>query len=718
MEYLKQFQKHFSEGNFTSIVSLWHEYCHSDEVDAKELSKIFECFKKSPFSDSLGKYIEDILPLWAKLPDDKEKETILKLIIDIQTTNSKALANLAESYIQSHYANDPNFARIAKLIPIREHQKFQSALSQFDLLIHLRPGNFCFHTKGWGVGEVLSVSFLREEATFEFDYLAGPKEIPFQNALSTLIPLPKEHFLSCRFGHPDKLEALARENPCEVIRLLLRDLGPKTASDIKEEMCDLVIPENQWQKWWQTARGKLKKDPLIEVPQSLNDPFILRSSEVSHEDRLQQELLKGPTADTLIEMIYSFIRDFPGALKSVEFKEKLKQHLTDCLARQELNDGQELQLLFLLKDLSDDKENKSIAALVQKMEDPIQSIEAITVLSFKKRYLIELKEHRKGWDEVFMELFIKIDQIQLKEFTLSELIKANKKQIIEEGLKKLFFRPEDSPGTFIWYITSALVDPRLPFSDREGKLILFETLFTLLHRIENAPLFKDYVKKSLGLITGHRFQQIRNLFSTLSVEEIKEILLLSTKCHSLSHHDLKTLRSLAEVVHPSLTTFSDSKEQDTDTLWSSEEGYHKIRKRIEEVSNVELLETAKEIEVARSYGDLRENSEFKFALEKRDRLQAELRRLTQQLNRTRILTDDDVDASRIGIGTIFTIEFENGTSAEYRILGPADADADHNILSYQSKLFKELEGKKVGEGCEVNQKRGKISKIESIFRYL
>ena len=51
-----------------------------------------------------------------------------------------------------------------------------------------------------------------------------------------------------------------KDDPDVLIRVLLKDLGPKTAQEIKDELCELVIPEKDWSKWWQAARAKIKKD--------------------------------------------------------------------------------------------------------------------------------------------------------------------------------------------------------------------------------------------------------------------------------------------------------------------------------------------------------------------------------------------------------------------------------------------------------------------------
>ena len=94
---------------------------------------------------------------------------------------------------------------------------------------------------------------------------------------------------------------------------------------------------------------------------------------------------------------------------------------------------------------------------------------------------------------------------------------------------------------------------------------------------------------------------------------------------------------------------------------------------------------------------MRENSEYKFAQEKRARLQGELKLLSDQLNRARIITEQDVTSNAVGIGTIVELINSQEEKVIYTILGPWDADPDENILSFQSKMAQAMIGYKEGE---------------------
>lgn len=715
MEYLKQFQAHLDQNDLPSIVSLWQEYCLSDEIDPEETILILQGIKDSSLCDAFGCYVEQILPLWEALPESNKKHKLICLIFDTQSTNEPSLAELAYNYLHSRYGNDPSFLQKIRLVGLREKEKFRSCISNFDVLNHMVVGNFFLHTGGWGAGEVMEVSTLREQVILEFDYVAGQKDLSFDNAFKTLLPIPKTHFLAMRFGNPDELEKIAKADPVKVIRQLLSDLGPKSAQEIKDELCDLVIPEADWTKWWQTARTKVKKDTLIEVPENVRDCFCLRSAEVSHEERLQKALSTKPDANTLIEMIYSFMRDFPSAFKNDTFKESLRAQLVEILANKEITDGQEIQILFFLQDLDYKEDKTKIQDLLNrfaKIEDVIQEIH---VIAYKKRFLTEVRSNCKDWQDIFLKLLFIVDAAPLRDYLLSELLLAKHEASVIKKLDDLIDNPTMAPQVLIWYFQKAMNDTTLPLSDQEGKNRLFEAFFTLLHKIEQDATQRELVKKMHQFLSGGRYQNVRQIFQGASKNVVKEILLLSTKCQTLSDHDIKILYSLAEVVHPSIGKLGKKEEEDEGIVWTTEEGYNKLKSRIHQIATVETVENAKEIEVARSHGDLRENSEFKFALERRDRLQSELRFLSQQLNSMRVLSSEDVLTDRVSVGTIVTLQNNKGETTTYTLLGPWDADPEKNILSFQSKLAQSLKDLTVGAKCNIQNQEWEIVKIHSFF---
>lgn len=716
MSYLKEFQTQIANHDYPAYLRLWEEYCASDEIDGEELRQILLGVKSCEFADSFGRHVEKILPLWKKIETTPIGNEIFKLVIDIQTSNSEMLYQLTLEFLQKKYGNEKNFGEKLRLIGLRNKEQLQGAVSNYELLSHMKKGRFVFHTGGWGVGEIVDISMVREQLSLEFDYVAGRKDLSFEMAFKTLVPLPDDHFLALRFGNPDQLEKKAKENPVEVIRMLLRDLGPKTAGEIKDELCELVIPAKEWTRWWQATRAKVKKDTMIESPEDLKEPFRIRGKEVSHEERLHKLLENKPDVGSLIQIVYSFFKDFPETLKNEEFKKTLQGKLSEMLSFQEISNAQELEIKFFLQDLDPGKDTTAVSDLIKNFTALEELIQEIPIQSFKKRTLGEIRKLRSDWKEIFLNLLYTIDQNILRDYIFSELNEEATLSDLKTRLEDLLKHPAQYPEALIWYFQKVTSQATVPFADAQGKSRFFEAFLILLSQLEENSEQRDLLKKMHLILSNGRYAIVRQIMQSATIEDVREFLLLATKCHSLSDHDIKIFHSLAEVVFPALAKGRKKQEatgQENQVIWTTREGYQKLQQRIQQIATVETVENAKEIEVARSHGDLRENAEFKAALEKRDRLQSELKFLSDQLNRARILTKEDITTDQVGVGVIVECKSKQGEKISYTLLGPWDADPDRHILSFQSKLAQTMQGLKVGSTFQFQGEEFSISGIRA-----
>lgn len=720
MGYLEDFRVQINNRDFTKFWQLWEEYCTNDTVDSDEFIQILKSTKSSEFAKTFGQYIETALPLWECVKDKEEAYSVLKLLIDLQNTNSPKLGDIAFNALSERYANQPLFNERIRMVGLRTRENFQGALSNYDLLAHMEKGKFVFHTGGWGAGEIVDISAVREQLAVEFEHLSGRKYFTFANAFKALVPLANDSFLARRFADPDRLEQEARDNPVEIVKLLLKDLGPKSAAEIKDEMCDLVIPEKDWSKWWQGARAKIKKDTMVDTPETLKEPFRLHKSEVTHEQRLQKAMEKKTGIDELIQTCYSFVRDNPSMLKKKEVKDSLQDKLLGALSNSDITRAQELQIqIFLENQFGHQAEGKTVEELIKELDHIEDVLENIEIIAFKKRVLTLVREFRAEWAKIFLSLLFTNQQSTLRDYILKELNHGETKKALNDKLRHLAGHPMESPEFLVWYFQKIISkDPEgLPFSDKEGQCQFFESLLILFSSLDSRPEYKDLAKKIYTILSGKRYAVVRQIIEGTSLDFIKEFLLLVSKCQGLSDHDIKILRSLAEVVHPSLSKgkHRQGETHDEHTIWTTEAGYQKTKNRIQQISHVEIVENAREIEAARALGDLRENAEYKSALEKRSRLNSELRHLSEQLNRARIITPADITPEEVGIGSVVDLKDPKGSKLSYAILGPWDADVDKGILSSQSKLAQAMAGHKKGDKFKFRDEEYTITGLKSFL---
>ena len=81
----------------------------------------------------------------------------------------------------------------------------------------------------------------------------------------------KDHILSIRNNNPDYLNDLIKKDPGEVVKLSLKSYGNMTVSRLMDRLVPAIVSEDDWKRFWDSARKKLKTDASIEIPKKRSD---------------------------------------------------------------------------------------------------------------------------------------------------------------------------------------------------------------------------------------------------------------------------------------------------------------------------------------------------------------------------------------------------------------------------------------------------------------
>jgi transcription elongation factor GreA len=115
--------------------------------------------------------------------------------------------------------------------------------------------------------------------------------------------------------------------------------------------------------------------------------------------------------------------------------------------------------------------------------------------------------------------------------------------------------------------------------------------------------------------------------------------------------------------------------------------FERKQQDLKRVIDVEIPENSKEIGVAMAKGDLRENAEYKAALEKQEMLKVTASRLKEEVQQAQIFNENEVKTDKIAFGTRVALNnHKNGQPEEYVILGPWESNPTRNVISYLSPL--------------------------------
>jgi transcription elongation factor GreA len=104
-----------------------------------------------------------------------------------------------------------------------------------------------------------------------------------------------------------------------------------------------------------------------------------------------------------------------------------------------------------------------------------------------------------------------------------------------------------------------------------------------------------------------------------------------------------------------------------------------------------------EIRKAVEHGDLRENSEYKAALERQQFVQARLGHLTQRLSKLADIDVSQIPADRVGLGSRVVVVDQVTELRESYELVFGDAELNDQAVSMGSPIGRALQGKAVGE---------------------
>ena len=130
----------------------------------------------------------------------------------------------------------------------------------------------------------------------------------------------------------------------------------------------------------------------------------------------------------------------------------------------------------------------------------------------------------------------------------------------------------------------------------------------------------------------------------------------------------------------------------------TKEGYEKLKQELDHIIKVERPKNIRDIEEARSHGDISENAEFHAAKEKQGMLDAKKRELQHKLVHSQIIDVSKLSNEKVVFGaTVTLVDTDSGDTKKYMLVGQEEADLKKGKISIQSPVGKALIGHKVGD---------------------
>jgi transcription elongation factor GreA len=570
-------------------------------------------------------------------------------------------------------------------------------------LENLKPGTFCLH-KSWGFGRVSEWNLLVNQIVIDF---AGKKSHPMQAqyAAENLTPLAPEHFLARKTTDLASIKTLVKEDPTGLVRNILESLdGKATAQQISEWLIGDVFTETEWKRWWESTKKALKASGTFSVPVKKTEPVQIRDEGVSHADELLAAFNKARQPKeqiAAVEQITKSHQQFKDPEKQLqpivatienmvvrnqkmhpEFAFELIIARDDLLARvpalhtthigltlSKLIAEEEERLISILPKLPAAKEKKILQAMPSALgerwtERALRLMEGShgRMVAQIPRILSESGKHEEL--RMLLERSIREHSATSEMVTWlcseredwSELVTPELFTAILAALER---EQHNFPGRAS-KLQHALVEDRQLLGDifKKGDVALARDG---MRRLQLSPLFDELTKRSLLARIVKVYPELESMIAGVQPQEKVAPLIVS---------------------------------------WSSLE---KRKVEYEQLVKVKIPENTREIALARSYGDLSENFEFKAAKQMQSVLMRRKAELEQMLHNARGTSFENPDTSRVSIGTIVTLRnSETAKEETYTILGAWDGDPERHIISYQTAIAQALLGHETGDSASLN----------------
>ena len=142
----------------------------------------------------------------------------------------------------------------------------------------------------------------------------------------------------------------------------------------------------------------------------------------------------------------------------------------------------------------------------------------------------------------------------------------------------------------------------------------------------------------------------------------------------------------------------------------------RLDQEIEKLTHELQVTLPKAIQKAVEHGDLRENSEYKAALERQQFVQARLNHLTKRRGEISNVNLDEIPADRVGFGSRVTVlDIRSGDEETYTLVFGDYIDIETGQISMASPLGQTLLGRVVGDEVSLQLPRGARNlKIQSL----
>jgi transcription elongation factor GreA len=133
----------------------------------------------------------------------------------------------------------------------------------------------------------------------------------------------------------------------------------------------------------------------------------------------------------------------------------------------------------------------------------------------------------------------------------------------------------------------------------------------------------------------------------------------------------------------------------------------RLQAELEQLEEELHFKLPKEIQKAREFGDLRENAEYKAALERQSMVSARMAQLMQRLSEIESIDISKLPTDRIAYGSkVVLYDLDKDEKITYKLVSSEESDPENGLISTVSPIGQALMGKEEGDEAKVKTPNG------------
>ena len=147
------------------------------------------------------------------------------------------------------------------------------------------------------------------------------------------------------------------------------------------------------------------------------------------------------------------------------------------------------------------------------------------------------------------------------------------------------------------------------------------------------------------------------------------------------------------------------------------EGLKNLEDELKYLKGEKRVEIAERIKVARSFGDLSENSEYDDAKNEQAINEARIRDIEATLKNYELIDESDLSTEHVHLSSKVKVEMlQTGSTREFKIVGSSEINPAEGKISDESPIGSAIMGRSVGDVVEVETPGGSLAiKILEIY---